>query len=246
MRKLRNLVALGAGAVALAGTTYWLVVRPWAQDWGTDPGEATRRSRATTSCPTPRSATRGRSRSRRPRPRSGRGSCRWDTGVAGWYSYDAIDMKGASSDRILPDTPPLAVGDIVPTHPSGGFEVKVVEPEHALVLYIDTALVRTQAEAARSSATEASPANVAAAGALMSAAQPTEFAASWAFILEPLGDDRARLVERFRVRFEGDGQPWTKFMLPFMGFGVFVMVRRQLLGIKERVERNQAQPRPAA
>jgi hypothetical protein len=31
-----------------------------------------------------------------------------------------------------------------------------------------------------------------------------------------------------------------------MGFGVFVMVRRQLLGIKERVERNQAQPRPAA
>jgi hypothetical protein len=246
MRKLRNLVALGAGAVALAGTTYWLVVRPWAQDWGTDPGEATRPLPGDDVVPdAPVSDTRAIT-IEAPASAVWPWLMQMGYGRGGWYSYDAIDMKGASSDRILPDTPPLAVGDIVPTHPSGGFEVKVVEPEHALVLYIDTALVRTQAEAARSSATEASPANVAAAGALMSAAQPTEFAASWAFILEPLGDDRARLVERFRVRFEGDGQPWTKFMLPFMGFGVFVMVRRQLLGIKERVERNQAQPRPAA
>jgi hypothetical protein len=153
-------------------------------------------------------------------------------------------MKGQSADRILPEVQALAVGDIVPTHPGGGFEVKAIEPEHALVLYLDTNLMRSQAEAARTNAVETNPANIAAAGVVMGATQPTEFAASWAFILEPRGDNRTRLVERSRVRFDGGDQPWTKYTLPFMGFGVFVMVRRQLLGIKERVERSQTRPSP--
>ena len=29
------------------------------------------------------------------------------------------------------------VGDVVPTIPAGGFEVRVLEPRHALVLYVD-------------------------------------------------------------------------------------------------------------
>jgi hypothetical protein len=246
MRKLRNLAAILVGAVAVAGSAYWFAVRPWWQDWGTDLSEATRLLPGDDVVPdAPVNDTRAITIEAPP-------SAVWPWlvqmgyGRGGWYSYDVIDMKGASADCIQPDIRPFAVGDIVPTHPGGGFEVKAVEPEHALVLYIDTALVRTQAEAARATAVEANPANIAAAGALMGATQPTEFAASWAFILEPLGDGRTRLIERFRARFDGGDQPWTKYTLPFMGFGVFVMVRKQMLGIKERVERTPFQPAEAA
>ena len=45
-------------------------------------------------------------------------------GRAGWYSYDRLDMKGSSADRILPEHQGLAVGDVVPTDSSGGFEVR--------------------------------------------------------------------------------------------------------------------------
>jgi hypothetical protein len=239
MRKLRNLAAFVAGVVTLGGAAFWLGVRPWWHAWGADPAEAAKPLPGDDVVPdAPVSDTRAVTI-------EATTSAVWPWlmqmgyGRGGWYSYDVIDMKGASADRILPGLQALEVGDIVPTHPGGGFEVKAIEPGHALVLYIDTSLVRSQAEAARTGAAGTTPANVAAAGALMGATQPTEFAASWAFILEPLGNDRTRLLERVRVRFDGGEQPWTKFTLPFMGFGVFVMVRRQLLGLKARVERDR-------
>jgi hypothetical protein len=167
-------------------------------------------------------------------------------GRAGWYSYDAVDMKAKSADQILPEFQTLAVGDVAPTHPGGGFEVKSIEPEHALVLYLDTDLVRSQAEAAKGTAADSTPANRQAGGALMGAAQATEFAASWAFIVEPLPGNRTRLIERLRVTFAGDDRPWTKLGLPVMGFGVFMMVRKQLLGIRIRAERSLLRPIPAA
>ena len=49
-------------------------------------------------------------------------------GRAGWYSYDAMDMRGKSADRIVPEWQSIAVGGTFPTHPGGGFEVKVLEP----------------------------------------------------------------------------------------------------------------------
>ncbi len=158
-------------------------------------------------------------------------------GRGGWYSYDQIDMGTPSATAIIPELQQLAVGDLLPTHPGGGFEVKVLEPEHALAVYSDTALVQHQLAEARAGGAEAPTLNVQATGAAMSAAQPGEFAASWAFVLEPLDGDRSRLVERVRTWFGGDEQPWMRYTLPLMGFGVFVMVRRQLLGIRTRVER---------
>src|SRR5215211_471483 len=44
-------------------------------------------------------------------------------GRGGWYSWDQLDMSMPSADRIVPELQQLAVGDIVPTHPGGGFEV---------------------------------------------------------------------------------------------------------------------------
>jgi hypothetical protein len=74
----------------------------------------------------------------------------------------------------------------------------------------------------------------------MENAQPQEFAASWAFVLEPIEGGGTRLIERVRTRFGETDKPWTRFTLPVMGFGVFVMVRRQLLGIRARVEGHTA------
>jgi len=167
-------------------------------------------------------------------------------GRAGWYSYDELDVSRPSAERILPDLQALTVGDVLPTHPGGGFEVRVIEPEHALVVYTDRRLVEAQAAAARTTSEAsagidtASP-NVRVTGAYLDRAIEGEFWASWAFVLEPTATG-TRLIERFRVRMtpptRPSGQPFTipGFAFSLLGFGVVVMVRRQMLGIRARVE----------
>ena len=126
----------------------------------------------------------------------------------------------------------------------------MVEPGHALVLFTDTALVESQAAESREAARAAEslgdepaavPSGLAASGAFLGTA-PQDFAASWAFVLEPLDGGRTRLIERFRVRF-GDGGRQFRFIGPVMGFGVFVMMRRQMLGIDERAVLTAVAPR---
>jgi hypothetical protein len=70
----------------------------------------------------------------------------------------------------------------------------------------------------------------------MESTQPVDFAATWAFVLDPLPDGGTKLIERFRVRFGETDKPWTRYTLPVVGFGVFVMMRKQMLGIKQRAE----------
>ena len=125
---------------------------------------------------------------------------------------------------------------MLPTHPGGGFEVRVLEPKRALVVYTDSDIVARQAAAAREAATEAASTNVQATGAFLGATQPAEFAASWAFVLEPIAGGRTRLIERFRVKFGDSDKPWTAATLPVVGFGVFLMTRQQMLGLRERAE----------
>jgi hypothetical protein len=160
-------------------------------------------------------------------------------GRAGWYSYDELDMDHASAEQIVPELQHVEIGDVFPTHPGGGFVVRVVEPEKALVLYADRELVEAQAKAAMTTESlENAPANVRAAGAYLDASMPGEFRASWAFVLEPRPDSGTRLIERFRGRMEpieGKAAPPAiagKALL----FGLFVMVRRQMLGIRDRAE----------
>jgi len=56
-------------------------------------------------------------------------------------------------------------------------------------------------------------------------------------VLEPIAGGHTRLVERFRVKFGETDKPWTAATLPVVGFGVFLMTRQQMLGIRERAER---------
>lgn len=164
-------------------------------------------------------------------------------GRGGWYSYDRLDMKGSSAGSILPQFQDLAAGDIVPTHPGGGFVVKVVEPQKALVLYLDHELVRSQIEASVAEHGEAAlaavdedlPGGLQFAGALGGLTMP-EFRATWSFVLEPeAGGTRTRLIERFRVWTAEAGLP-QKLGMPVMGLGVFAMTRKHMLGVKERAE----------
>jgi hypothetical protein len=163
-------------------------------------------------------------------------------GRGGWYSYDRIDMDSASSDTILEEFQDLAVGDIVPTHPGGGFVAKVVEPEKALVLYLDTELVNEQvtteetdeAEAESGQPAEDLPAGLEVAGAMGDMTMP-DFRGTWAFVLEPAGEGRTRLIERFRLWTGEAGLP-QKLGMPFMSLGVFAMTRKHMLGVQERAE----------
>jgi hypothetical protein len=149
-------------------------------------------------------------------------------------------MKGKSADAINQDWQSLNVGDVLPTHPGGGFEVRVVEEGRSLAVYTDTAIVSAQV-AAFAEHPETVPAGLQFSGSIMRTTPP-DFAASWAFVLEPLQNGRTRLIERVRVWF-GVGTTLSAITAPAFGFGVFLMTRRQMLGIRDRVEK-AARERP--
>jgi hypothetical protein len=251
MSVVRN---IGIAAVAAAGAAivgYQLVLRPWWRSWGAAPEESGR------ALPGDEILSGGVTAETRAITIDAPPDAVWPWlvqmgfGRAGWYSYDAIDMAGTSSERILPEHQDLKVGDLMPTHPGGGFVVRRIEPGRALVLYLDADLVKQQAdtyaaEMAAESAEEMPP-NLKVTSTVMANTQPTDFAATWAFVLDEVGSGRTRLTERFRVAFGETDKPWTRYTLPMMGFGVFVMVRKQLLGIKARAEGASviaAEPRP--
>jgi hypothetical protein len=152
-------------------------------------------------------------------------------GRAGWYSYDRMDMDGGSATTILPGYQKLSIGDVMPVSPDGGFVVKVVDAGRALVLFTDTETVENQA-AATSGPRAQVPAGLAASGTILNQI-PRDFAASWAFALEPLDGGRTRLIERFRIRM-GAAAPAFRVVGPFIGFGVFVMMQRQMIGLRAR------------
>lgn len=233
----RRFVLFVLAVAGAAFVAFRLVVQPWWRQWGVVPQEAANPLPGDDLIPDANvGETRGIDIAASP-------DAVWPWlmqmgyGRAGWYSYDMVDMSERSSVAIHPELQDLKVGDIIPTDPGGGFVVRLLEPGRALVLYADTELMRARAEEARASGAEEASANVRATGALMENAQPTEFAVSWAFVLAPTPDGGTRLIERVRGSFGPSDKPWTRYTMPVMGFGVFVMVRRQLLGIKERAER---------
>jgi len=236
-------VVVGTVIGTAVGMTINRTVRTW-RTWGVDPVDATRPLPGDDIVPTPTTIDTRAITIDAPPDAIWPWLVQMGFGRAGWYSYDQMDMRGKSADRIVPAWQKLEVGDVMPTSPDGGFAVRLVEPGRALVLYTDTALVAGQAAAAAeaaeaaaatSSDRPATPAGLAASGAILRQT-PQDFAASWTFALEPLDDGRTRLIERFRVRF-GAGGPAFRVAGPAMGFGVFVMMRRQMVGIRDRAQR---------
>ena len=105
------------------------------------------------------------------------------------------------------------------------------------MLYADRALMDAQKASAPDGLDEAS-ANVKATGMYLDKTMQGDFNASWAFVLEPSASGGTRLIERFRGRMEApEGSRMNpKFAGNMLVFGLFVMVRRQLQGIRDRVE----------
>lgn len=237
--RIRTLLIGGAAAVAGAAAAYGLAFRPWRQAWGVAPGDETLALPGDDLVPDASVAeTRGIEIDAPP-------TAVWPWlvqmgfGRAGWYSYDVIDMKGSSADHVNPDLQHLEVGGLVPNSPETAFVVRRLEPGRALVLYFDDAMVKEQTAAARAKK---------AAGDVVEEAKNLEaatrmmpkmegFAASWALVLESLDDGRrTRLVERFRVKMPAADGPAAAIMGEAFGVGVFAMTRKQMLGIRDRVE----------
>lgn len=65
---------------------------------------------------------------------------------------------------------------------------------------------------------------------------------TWAWTLEPLDGDRTRLVTRLKVRYRF--RPDAVVSLPLIEFGDFAMMRRMLLGLRDRAERSRSSRRP--
>jgi hypothetical protein len=236
MRIKPFIVAAGAasGVAAAAGTAG--VVIPWYRRWGRDESEATRSLAgdeliAEVSASDTRAITIAA-----PPERIWPWLVQMGYGRAGWYSYDRLDADAPSAHEIRPSLQSIAPGDVMPTHPGGGFIVRIVRPNEALVLSIDGQTMRRQAESAdgRQAAESASVPTGLQASGLMLGTQPRDFTASWAFVLEG-HDGNTRLIERFRISF-GEPGPVARLTGPIVGFGVFLMLRRQLLGIRSRAE----------
>ena len=213
------------------------------QDGVQDVGGRPRRSRAearraTSSSQRQRSPTRAGSTSRLPPEDVWPWLVQMGYGRAGWYSYDELDMDRPSAERIVPELQEIKVGDVVPDPSRGRLrgEDRGARQGARALLRSGTGR-RPRLRPPREDLGTAS-ANVRATGAYLDASMPGDFQASWTFVLEPTSGGTTRLIERFRGRMEPvDGRPAPPAIAgKALVFGLFVMVRRQMLGIRDRAE----------
>jgi hypothetical protein len=129
-------------------------------------------------------------------------------GRGGFYSYDHLEnlfgLDIHSATTVEDQWQNLAVGDMVSLGQGAKLEARVVEPGRALVL--------------------ANPAEAPDSG-------PLRFDASWAFILEPVGDKACRLIERERY---ASANPVMKPIFHAVGWVSAVMSTKMLRTIRDR------------
>ena len=226
---MRTRIIIGS-AIAAASWLAFVATRQWWKTWGVVPDEATKPLPGDELVPDAQASdTRGITIEAAP-DRVWPWLVQMGYERGGWYSVDQLDMRAKSADRIVEEWQALAVGDVLPTHPGGGFQVKLLDPNRSLVLYGDPATMQPPARAEL----EEMPAGLAASSTFL-AQTPNEFKASWAFVLEPVGPGRTRLIERMRY-WGGEGTPASRAALSMLGFGAFVMMQRQMIGIRSRAE----------
>ncbi len=133
---------------------------------------------------------------------------------AGWYTPHWLDrlqwgIREPSAERVRPDLQALEVGDRVPDSPDWTvyFSVERLATERALVLLSTRHLL----------------------------APMHSIAFTWAFVLEPIGNDKTRLIMRARARCE----PHAAWLLlgGLIGVGDYLNASTMLRGIKRRSER---------
>jgi hypothetical protein len=135
----------------------------------------------------------------------------------GFYSWDVLDNASERSAReVHEELQHVEIGDVIPATPKGseGFEVLAIEPNRALVLggLYDVDAKRQLPFAG---------------------ARPDRYwHVTWTFVLEPVGEDRTRLVVRGRAAF-----PNSVALHALWTAGAHrVMQAAELRHLKERVE----------
>ena len=129
-------IAVGA-VIAGASWLAYVGVRQWWKTWGVVPDEATRELPGDELVPDAQAIDTRGIIIEAPPERIWPWLVQMGYGRGGWYSIDQLDMRGKSADRIVEAWQDLAVGDVVPTHPGGGFTVRLLERNRALVLFGD-------------------------------------------------------------------------------------------------------------
>lgn len=148
----------------------------------------------------------------------------WGYGRGGFYSYDWIDrLLGASgvksAERILPEHQQIEAGQIIPVEPGGmGFLTAEVQPGRAIVL-LNRIDLKTLKPYGAGDPTPAEYANL-----------------SWAWVLDPLDEERTRLISRCRADMRFAGSPLNVYMGEPLQPGSAFMDWGMLQGIKRRVE----------
>jgi hypothetical protein len=213
--------ALAAGMTAglAAAGGYAGVVRPWMLHWGATAGEACRPLPGDDVVARPRYQQTHAVTIEAPPTAVWPWLVQLGQGRGGLYSYDWLEnLVGCdihSADRIIPGLQRLDPGDVIRLVPEDWrtplwLRVAEVQPERALVLTASGDRPGT-----------------------LRAGLPWP---SWAFVLEPEGQDATRLIVRWRSDFEPTlaGRLANKYLLEPVHF---VMERRMLLGIRQRAER---------
>jgi len=222
MRPIRILLLTVVSTIVAAVVAYAVAIRPWIRAWGTDETEAQMALPGDELVAEPLAVETRAVTITAPVSAVWPWLAQLGSGRGGWYSFESRGSKMTSSDVILPEYQSLAAGDILTVSDGGPtFEVKSVDPEHSLVLFTDTSMMR--------------PIVAAEAGAEEASKMP-EFSATWGFYLQPTDDGGTRLIERFRAQTAVKG-PQAAVMSELMGTGIVLMARKQMLAIKERAER---------
>jgi hypothetical protein len=145
-------------------------------------------------------------------------------GRGGLYSYDWLEnlvgCQITSTWQVVQQWQHPSVGDDFRLHPDLALQVTVVDPPRALV--VQGAVLATGQDAS------ADP------------AAPYDF--TWAFVVVPEPDERARLVVRERYRCLSPG---ARPLVEAVSVASFVMTERMLRGVRDRVEDLGAARRPA-
>lgn len=229
----RTPVGFLAATAAAATTTYCLAVRPWMTRWGATEQETQRTLPGDELLSNPDMTV------TRAITINGTPADIWpwllqigqDRG--GFYSYDWLEnlfgLDIHTADDIVPEYQDLEVDDFVAFAPQNGagMMVAAIEPERALVLFAPDPHF---AEALQQQANEPG----------------FEMEGSWAFVLEPLDEQSTRLIVRLRINHSPSALAST-LITTLLEPTHFIMERKMLKGIKDRVERSRtAQAAPEA
>ena len=207
---------------ALAPWLYLLIVRPWHMNWGATDEEVRKGLPGDDLVLHPTLESTRAVTIRAPAEEVWRWLVQLGQNRGGFYSYDRLEnLAGAdihNVDRIVPEMQHLKVGDFVPMAPvewrvpMGGFTVVRIEPGQAIVWR----------QGWPDDVDKLSPSDA-------------ESRGTWAFVLEGVDEGITRLLLRERSGLKPRMRDVLLNYL-FMEKQHFVMVRRMLLGIKERAE----------